>query len=111
MGRKKRTLSFLPASARIMTRLKRRFARSSGDIWEISGARSTELDADCSVLPAPGRFPVARNATTVTSAPSAAPAIAHGKPARHPLAPPAVATAAPHLWQKRAPWESLAPQA
>src|SRR5207244_10888865 len=107
------TLSFLPASARIMTRLKRRLARSSGDIWEISGAGSREPGADgattapCSLLPAPAP----RIATIAMSAPSAAPASPHGKPARHHPVAPVTATAAPHLWQKRAVEESCAPQA
>ncbi|HEY6091728.1 MAG TPA: hypothetical protein VIV83_07035, partial [Gemmatimonadales bacterium] len=51
-----------------------------------------------------------RIATTVISAPNAAPASPQGSPARHPVAP-AVPTAAPHLWQNLAVGESEAPQA
>lgn len=59
----------------------------------------------CSVLSALRRL----IAITATSAPRAAPAIPQGKPARHPAA--WTPTAAPHLWQKRPPGESCAPQA
>ena len=70
-----------------------------------------ELGADCSVLPdPPERAPVPRIATTVTSAPSAAPANAHGNPAFHPVVCARV-TAAPHLWQNLAVAESGAPHA
>jgi len=93
--------------------LNKRFARSSGDIWLMSGGRAPPLLANgatgWSLAAGAG---LERIATTATKAPSAAPASAHGRPARHPVAvAPAVATAAPHLWQKRAVEESGAPQA
>src|SRR5688572_7363496 len=108
MGRKNRTLSPLPASARIMTRLNKRLARSSGDICEMSGAGSREPGV-AGAGPAPGsRLLAPRIATTVIRAPRAAPARAQGKPAFHPPAW-APATAAPHLWQNLAVAESCAP--
>src|SRR5260221_14517375 len=114
MGRKNCTLSVLPASANIMTRLNKRFARSSGDIWLMSGGRTPPLllANGTTGWPLAAGVPPERIATTATSAPSAAPASAHGRPARHPVAvAPPVATAAPHLWQKRAGEARGAPQA
>src|SRR5438094_629389 len=83
-----------------MTRLYRRVARSSGDIWEMSGAGSCELGA---VPPPPGAasetapgslLQPKRSTSTVTSAPSAAPTPAHGRPPRQPAAcPPEVCAA------------------
>ena len=48
---------------------------------------------------------------TASSAPIARPAMPQGRPARHPVAAMEGLVLAPHLWQKRAPGESAAPQA
>src|SRR5712671_2777383 len=110
IGRKNWTLSVLPASARIITRLNRRLALSSGDICEMSGGRVPPLVATGAAGSSVRVGALERMATTVTNAPRAAPASAHGRPARQPVAF-AVATGAPHLWQKRAVEESGAPHA
>jgi len=86
MGAKKRALSSFPCSLYSMTRLKRRLARSSGDMAEMSGAATTPPPARpfagaTGMAPAVGstiavsaeeRRPVATPATNATSVRSAA---------------------------------------
>src|SRR5438093_13776734 len=98
-----------------MARLGCRVARSPGGTCEISGGERRETGGDpspplpASRIPLPEE-PLTRKASTVSSAPSAAPATPHGSPARHPDAW-ATPAGAPHLWQNRAAGESAAPHA
>src|SRR3989442_11743622 len=104
MGRKKFTLSCWPDWARIMTRLNSRLARSSGDIWLMSGGEGEPPDGG-------GASPPARITSTVSRAPSAAPAIPHGRPARQPAAGWPALRFAPHLWQNLAVGGTAVPHA
>ena len=104
MGRKKFTLSCLPDCARIMTRLNSRLARSSGDIWLMSGGETESPDGG-------GASPPARITSTVSRAPTAAPAIPHGRPARQPAAAWPTLRFAPHLWQNLAVGGTAVPHA
>src|SRR6266516_4765672 len=110
MGRKKSTLSCLPDCARIMTRLNRRLARSSGDIWLMSGGESDPPAEGGGSLAAP-RPPPERITSTVSRAPTAAPAIPHGRPARQPAAGRPTLRFAPHLWQNLAVEGTAVPHA
>ncbi|HET7767026.1 MAG TPA: hypothetical protein VFK92_18215, partial [Burkholderiales bacterium] len=87
-----------------------------GDIWLMSGAAIPPLfpppangAAGVSAAGDAAAPPLPRIASTPISAPAARPAMPHGKPTRHPVAGAEVL--APHLWQYRAPSESVAPQA
>src|SRR5947208_12709152 len=103
MGRKKSALSACPCEWSDITRLYSRVARSSGDIWELSGGEmrdagggpSSAATPPASRIPLPDE-PPSRIATTVNSPPSAAPATPQGRPARQPAAA-APLTWAPHL--------------
>src|SRR5438105_15494780 len=91
IGRKNSALSAFPCEWSDITRLYSRVARSSGDIWEISGGGTGDEGRGPSPTPPASPFPLpaeppSRSASNITSAPTAAPATPHGKPARHPAA-------------------------
>src|SRR5437763_16576263 len=114
MGRKKSALSACPCEWSDITRLYSRVARSSGDIWEISGGETGDEGRGPSPTPpaSPVPRPVAppsRSPSTVTRAPSAAPATPQGRPARQPAAA-APLTWAPHLGQYLPVGASAVPQ-
>src|SRR5438445_10570688 len=99
MGRKNSALSAGPCEWSDITRLYSRVARSSGDIWEMSGGEirdagggpSSAATLPASRIPLPDE-PPSRIATTVNSPAIAAPATPQARRARQPAA------AAPLAW-------------
>src|SRR5689334_5376099 len=108
MGAKNCTLSVFPAACRVIMRAYNRLARSLGDMFEMSGARSPSVidpiggDPDSIVEASAAGGSCARKprpASMANKERSAIAATAHGKGE----AGTAFATCIPHLWQNLAP--------